>query len=56
MMNKSGPRIDPSGTPVLTGRRLDLMLFICTNCCLSDKTRFDVVYLYKLLPIRQVTI
>ena len=23
MMNKSGPRIDLCGTPVLTGRRLD---------------------------------
>ena len=40
MMNKSGPRIDPCGTPVLTGRRLDV----------------DVVYLYELLSIRQVTI
>ena len=37
MLNKSGPRRDSCGTPVLTGRRLDLMLFICTNCYLSDK-------------------
>ena len=34
---RSGPKIEPWGTPVTIGRVSDLVSFTSTNCCLFDK-------------------
>ena len=37
IINNNGPMIEPCGTPVVIGKMLDFMLFICVYCLRCDR-------------------
>ena len=37
IINKSGPRIEPCGTPQVIELKLEALLFVATNCCLPSR-------------------